>query len=79
MLYARCLSRAARRIASDIMVGLHTADELVDSLPKQDKEYNRNSNGYIDVDISDSLEHEEGTTRDEDELSNLDTPFEETN
>lgn len=47
MLYARCLSKAVRRIAPDIMMGFYLTDEIVDSENIPESKVKRNDEGFV--------------------------------
>lgn len=47
MLYARCLSKAIRRIAPDILLGLYTTDEVVDSERIDESKVTRDEEGRV--------------------------------
>lgn len=47
MLYARCLSKAIRRIAPDIFLGLYTTDEAVDSERVDESKVVRDDEGHV--------------------------------
>lgn len=47
MLYSRCLSRGATRIAADLTMGLYTTDEIHDSLENSDIRAVRGEDGTI--------------------------------
>lgn len=47
MLYARCLSKAIRRIAPDIFLGLYTTDEVVDSERIDESKVIRDEEGRV--------------------------------
>jgi hypothetical protein len=47
MLYARCLSKGANRIGSDLLLGLYTVEELADSFNIPEKDIKRNEDGTI--------------------------------
>lgn len=72
MLWSRCLSRAARRIAADIFLGLYTADELVDMSDAKEDDYSRNNQGYINVEVEDEPDEvDELTGMDSESENNL--------
>lgn len=47
MMYARCMSRGATRIASDITCGLYSTDEMYDALGNSSMQVSRDEDGTI--------------------------------
>ncbi len=47
MLYARCLAKGANRIGQDLLMGLYTAEELVDAFNVPEKQITRTEDGLI--------------------------------
>lgn len=47
MLWARCLSKGANRVAADLLLGLYSSDELFDSFDVSEKHVKRDEDGTI--------------------------------
>lgn len=59
MMYSRCLTKGARRIGADIILGLPSADELFDSFNMKENQVKRDDNGNIIAAIVDTIYEEQ--------------------
>ena len=48
MLYARCLSKGANRIGSDLTMGLYSTDEMVDAMRFDERLVKRDDEGRVE-------------------------------
>lgn len=54
MMYSRCLTKGARRIGADIIMGLYSPDELYDSFNMKENQVKRDTDGNIIATIVDT-------------------------
>jgi hypothetical protein len=58
MLWARCLSKGANRIAADLLLGLYSADEMYDTFAGAGLKVKRDEDGTISEIVTEDTDHE---------------------